>query len=374
MGDPNPAVLDPKFRHALGYAVDTEQIVRTAYQGAAEPGTSIMLPSYPTWHWEPPDDVKFTFDLDKAAEELDAAGYVMGADGKRTLPDGSPIGTLRLFARSDTKPSVDTMDLFQSWLGQLGIDAEVTAMDSSAMGDRILEGTYDVFQWDWYIEPDPDGILGDFTCEQRGNLNDSYYCDAEYDAMYAAQGVEMDKDKRIEIVHQMQQQLYEDAPYIVTAYTKTGEAFRNDQFACFQPQPDPGGVWLVPVRRPQLLAPPAGRGRGRLRRRRDRGRCGRGGRRRHAQRGPRGRGRRQHDGRLPGRRALDVGRRGRLLGAAAAPDRGRPRMTTGRTNNEHRIATEPSRRQPVARAQELRPLRPGQGARGAGQPRLRHRS
>ena len=33
LGDPNPAVLDPKFRHALGYAVDTEQIVRTAYQG-----------------------------------------------------------------------------------------------------------------------------------------------------------------------------------------------------------------------------------------------------------------------------------------------------------------------------------------------------
>jgi peptide/nickel transport system substrate-binding protein len=245
LGDPNPAVLDPKFRHALGYAVDTEQIVRTAYQGAAEPGTTIMLPSYPTWHWEPPDDVKFTFDLDKAAEELDAAGYVVGADGKRTLPDGSPIGTLRLFARADTKPSVDTMDLFQSWLGQLGIDAEVTAMDSSTMGDKILDGEYDAFQWDWYIEPDPDGILGDFTCDQRGNLNDSNYCDPDYDAMYAAQGVEMDKDKRIEIVHQMQEQLYEDAPYIVTAYTTTGEAVRSDTWACFQPQPDPGGVWLV---------------------------------------------------------------------------------------------------------------------------------
>ena len=262
LGDPNPAVLDPKFRHALGYAVDTEQIVRTAYQGAAEPGTTIMLPSYPTWHWEPPDDVKFTFDLDKAAEELDAAGYVIGDDGKRTLPDGSPIGTLRLFARADTKPSVDTMDLFQNWLGQLGIDAEVTAMDSSSMGDKILDGEYDAFQWDWYIEPDPDGILGDFTCDQRGNLNDSNYCDEGYDAMYAAQGVEIDKDKRIEIVHQMQQQLYEDAPYIVTAYTKTGEAFRNDQFACFQPQPDPGGVWLVQYggRNYTLLRPAADAG------------------------------------------------------------------------------------------------------------------
>ena len=245
VGDPNPAVLDPKFRHALGYAVDTEQIVRTAYQGAADPGSTIVLPFYTTWHWEPPDDERFTFDLDQAGAELDAAGYELGSDGKRTMPDGSPIGTLRLFARSSEKPSVDTMNLFKSWLDKLGIDSEVTAMDSSSMGDRIIEGNYDVFQWDWYVEPDPDGILGDFTCEQRGNLNDSNYCDPDYDAMYAAQGVEMDQDKRAEIVKQMQQKLYEDAPYIVTAYTKTGEALRSDKWACFQPQPDPGGVWLV---------------------------------------------------------------------------------------------------------------------------------
>ena len=80
--------------------------------------------------------------------------------------------------------------------------------------------------------------------------------------MYAAQGLEMDKDKRVEIVHQMQQQLYEDTPYIVTAYTTTGEAVRNDKFACFQPQPDPGGVWLVQYggRNYSLLRPAADAG------------------------------------------------------------------------------------------------------------------
>jgi peptide/nickel transport system substrate-binding protein len=245
IGDGNPALLDPKFRHALGYAVDTEQIVKTAYQGAAEPGTTIVLPVYTKWHYEPTDEEKFTFDLDKAGELLDEAGYTQGSDGKRTMPDGSPLGTLRLFARSEQKYSVDTMDLFKEWLGQLGIDAEVTAMDSGTLGDKILDGTFDAFQWDWYIEPDPDGILADFTCDQRGGLDDSWYCDEDYDAMYAQQNEETDEAARIEIVHKMQQQLYEDSPYIVTAYTTTGEAVRNDRFACFQPQPDPGGVWLV---------------------------------------------------------------------------------------------------------------------------------
>jgi peptide/nickel transport system substrate-binding protein len=31
----------------------------------------------------------------------------------------------------------------------------------------------------------------------------------------------------------------------VTAYSSIGEAFRSDRWACFQPQPDPGGIWLI---------------------------------------------------------------------------------------------------------------------------------
>src|ERR1044071_849054 len=43
----------------------------------------------------------------------------------------------------------------------------------------------------------------------------------------------------------MQEIVFRDSPYLVTAYTTTGQALRTDRFACFQPQPDPGGVLLV---------------------------------------------------------------------------------------------------------------------------------
>ena len=43
----------------------------------------------------------------------------------------------------------------------------------------------------------------------------------------------------------MQEIIFRDSPYLVTAYTKYGQAVRTDRFACFQPQPDPGGVLLV---------------------------------------------------------------------------------------------------------------------------------
>ena len=109
----------------------------------------------------------------------------------------------------------------------------------------ILAGNFDAFQWDWYVEPDPDGMLSIMTCAQRGGSSDSWYCNKTYDALYAKQHGEPDQAKREAEVKQMQQILYEDSPYLVTVYTTTGEAVRSDRFACFQPQPDPGGVWLL---------------------------------------------------------------------------------------------------------------------------------
>ena len=136
------------------------------------------------------------------------------------------------------------MDYFKEWLGQLGIDAEVQTFESSKLTSVILDGEFDAFEWGWYVEPDPDSMLSYMTCGQRGNWSDSWYCNPDYDALYDAQHVEMDDAKRQDDVKQMQEILYQDAPYLVTAYSSIGEAFRSDRFACFQPQPDPGGVWI----------------------------------------------------------------------------------------------------------------------------------
>lgn len=244
IGDPNPAVLDPAFRRALGYALDRDLIIEKAYQGAGQPGSTIIPPAYTGFRWQPPADEAYTFDLDKAGQLLDAAGYTVGDDGLRTQPDGTPIGELRLFARAESKTSLDVMDYFKEWLGELGIEASVQAVESNKLTGIILDGEFDAFEWGWYVEPDPSSMLAYLTCDQLGGWNDAWYCNKKYDALYAQQGRALDDAKRVEIVKQMQQMLYEDAPYLVTAYTTIGEAARTDRFACFEPQPSPGGIWL----------------------------------------------------------------------------------------------------------------------------------
>ena len=244
MGDPNPVLADPKFRYALQFAIDRDAIVERVYQGGGEAASSIIPTTYSTWHWEPPPEDAPTFDQDKAASLLDAAGYKMGPDGKRTMPDGSPIGTLRLYARGESPESVNTMEFFHEWLDDLGIDSEVTNMESGKLTNVILEGNYDIFQWGWYVEPDPDSILSYFTCGQRGGWSDSWYCDKRYDRLYNEQHSETNDAQRVAEVKKMEKQIYYDAPYLVTVYDRIGEAYRSDRWTGFVPQPDPGGVLL----------------------------------------------------------------------------------------------------------------------------------
>ena len=74
----HPVLRDWKFRQALNWAVDREKIVDLVWGGTTTAGTTIVPPDYyhdPDWHWEPPADVKYTFDPAIANQKLDEAGY-----------------------------------------------------------------------------------------------------------------------------------------------------------------------------------------------------------------------------------------------------------------------------------------------------------
>ena len=155
-----------------------------------------------------------------------------------------PIGTLRLAARSDSPTSLDTMDFFKHWLSDLGIKSEVSTYSSSQLTDEIYQGNFDAFQWGWYVEPDPDSMLSYMTCGQRNGSSDSWYCNKKYDSLYEQQHSQTDLAQRAAEVKQMQEILYKQSPYLVTAYSAISEAVRSDRFACLVPQPNPGGIWL----------------------------------------------------------------------------------------------------------------------------------
>lgn len=140
----------------------------------------------------------------------------------------------------------------QSWLKDIGIDATVKVVAEDNLSEIIGLGTFDMFEWGWVVEPDPDYQLSTFTCANRSykeegqtyaNLSDSFYCDKAYDALYEKQAGQVEPTERAQTVKQMQQMLYDDPPYAVLYYYDDLQAY-SDKFTGFVPQPADHGVVL----------------------------------------------------------------------------------------------------------------------------------
>lgn len=252
-GDGHPALTDKTVRVAMRMAINSQELLDKVLLGYGVVGDTIIPPvSVPGARWEPTGDEVIAWDLEGAKQLLEDAGYVdSDGDGIREMPDGSldpgrPL-EFRYHVRNSDQTSVDSASFVSEWLAEIGIETEVIAVSSGRLGDIINEGTYDVFSWGWYPDPDPAAELSYFTCDQRppdgktyGN-NDSYYCNPEYDRLYGEQLSEQDQDKRWAIVHEMQQIYYEDAAYAVQWYDPIFSAWRSDRWEGFIVQPAPLG-------------------------------------------------------------------------------------------------------------------------------------
>jgi peptide/nickel transport system substrate-binding protein len=247
IGDGNPVLEDPAFRIALTHAIDNQTLVDRVLDGYGSPGTTVIPPIYRTFHLDPPNVRQF--DLALAGQMLTDAGYPLDSDGKRLDKQGKPI-TLRLLSRSESQTSQQSVKFIQGWFQELGIKIDTEVVGEDPLYEIAGEATFDMYEWGWVVEPDPNYQLSTFTCANRSykdggtiyaNLSDTFFCNEEYDALFAQQEVETDRAKRAEIVKQMQQILYDNAVYQVTFYYDNLEAYRSDRFTNVKPQPVPDG-------------------------------------------------------------------------------------------------------------------------------------
>jgi peptide/nickel transport system substrate-binding protein len=234
----NPVLQDSRFRQALQYAVDKEKIVSVVWYGNARPGDTVIVGGYyrdPDWHWTPPADQAYTFDLAKAGDMLTAAGYPL-KDGARVDKQGQPI-TLRLWARQSSAESQAVSKMLAGWLRQLGLKIQLATMDNGALLDKIFNMAgdtfapdYDMFIWGWYNSIDPGQSVSYFCTDQINGWSDSAYSNPTYDKLYAEQLHAIDPVKRKAILDQMQQIVYRDSPYLVTTYNTDAEGWNTDKW------------------------------------------------------------------------------------------------------------------------------------------------
>ena len=252
-GDGHPALTDVRVRRAIRMAIDSQELVDRVLLGYGLPGTTIIPPvSVEGARWEPTGDEIIAWDIDGANRLLDEAGYRdTDGDGVREMPPrsrepGRPLA-FRYYVRTNEQTSVDAAGFISEWLGQIGIETNVEAVTPGRLADLLIAGTYDLFSWGWFTDPDPDSALSLHLCDQRPadgatfGTDEVYYCNPEYDRLYAEQRTELDPEKRWELVHEMQRIYYEDAAYSVMWYDGFFSAWRADRFTGYFPQPSPNG-------------------------------------------------------------------------------------------------------------------------------------
>jgi peptide/nickel transport system substrate-binding protein len=232
-------------------AIDREAMTERLLQGLGTAGSTVIPPMYADLHLTPASGVEY--DPVLAGQLLDEAGYPLGPDGVRVGSDGQPL-TLRFFGRSDgDADSEKILEYIQAYFADVGVTLETNLVSTDVIITKYGEGKYDLYEWGWGVEPDPNYMLSAFTCANRSyedegaiysTLSDSFYCNEEYDALWEAQSTETDSVRRAEIVRQMQQMLIDDMPYLVLYYPDQLSAYRSDRFAGFIPQPRENGAIL----------------------------------------------------------------------------------------------------------------------------------
>ncbi|HVX44080.1 MAG TPA: ABC transporter substrate-binding protein [Mycobacteriales bacterium] len=253
IGDGNPALRDVRVRQALSYAIDRKALVDKVLGGYAQPGDGYIPKLYSQYHWTPAKSERRDFDIDKANQILDAAGYKRDSGGTRHMPGGGKALNLRFLGHAETPLEGTIGNYLKSWFGRLGIGLDVKLVSGTKLNTDLPNGQYDLVMGGWNVNADPDSILHIQTCSARpedpkdptSSSTDDYWCDKKFDQLYAQQLRTFDPAPRAALIKQMQKIYYDQVPSDILYYPNTLEAYRTDRFKPFTLQPDPGGQILM---------------------------------------------------------------------------------------------------------------------------------
>src|SRR6478735_1893979 len=143
--DDKPPFNDAKFREAISYAMNKQEMSVKATYGVMKPAsqTGLKLPSMqnllPAKYAG--EDTVLPYDVNKASQLLDAAGYKKGADGKRTLPDGSPLA-VNFSVQAGFIDNQDIADVVVKGLNDAGVTAKVTASAPDSVDGQKKSGDF----------------------------------------------------------------------------------------------------------------------------------------------------------------------------------------------------------------------------------------
>jgi peptide/nickel transport system substrate-binding protein len=200
----HPFLTDPAVRQALSLLVDRAAVQEQIY-GRTGVATANFLNQPPRFQSK---NTKWEFNVDKASQILEAAGWKKGADGIR-VKDGKRLRMV--YQTSINAPRQKNQAIVKQAAARAGIEMELKSVTASVYfsSDVANPDTYTKFYTDIQMytttmtQPDPELFMNQFTswevCSKDNKWpgrNITRWKSEEYDKLYRAAESELDPVKR----------------------------------------------------------------------------------------------------------------------------------------------------------------------------------
>ncbi|HLR64835.1 MAG TPA: ABC transporter substrate-binding protein [Pseudogracilibacillus sp.] len=156
-----PQFQDVNVRQALMYAIPRELIIDSIYKGNAEILNSPITEIINSHATEDDGMNPYEFDIDKANELLDEAGWELDEDENRIDPNTGEPANFNLMYTQDNKKEQDLATTLQKYIEDIGITITLQPEEGTTKSDKIQDDDDEVDMWigAWgAIGDDPKGL------------------------------------------------------------------------------------------------------------------------------------------------------------------------------------------------------------------------
>jgi peptide/nickel transport system substrate-binding protein len=204
---------DLAVRQAIQQAVDKKSILNSLFEGQFDPADSVLTSTTPGYVKDGVD-----FDVDKANQLLDQAGWTKGSDGMRSK-GGSP---LQLNLINITGFGFDDMStLLQAQLKKVGVAVTISDQGFPAVATTYNKGDQNLANW-FYYDADPFTLNTVYACNQvASGFNWAHYCDNSVDSAIVQANATVDHDQRVKAYEDIVKKLNDSASFLPIYETKT---------------------------------------------------------------------------------------------------------------------------------------------------------
>ena len=215
------ALRDKRVRQALEHGMDRQQIVEELFYGVYFVPKSLWYGTA----FEHPDIQPRAYDPAAAMALLDEAGWVdSNGDGTRDKDGVELILRYSTTAGNELREAIQVV--VQQSMAEIGVGMEILNYSYDVIwngfgdGGPIALGEYDIAEWSTQVTDYPDPNHVEYMCaeipSQDNPAGGNWFgvCIEELDALFREQAVTMDREARIEMFHEIQEIMFEEALWL----------------------------------------------------------------------------------------------------------------------------------------------------------------